>query len=64
MVVVFAPELRRAFSRLGEAQFMGSGDTAKLGGVVEDIANAAASTSGGSGSGRSSCSSGVSGSAG
>jgi hypothetical protein len=37
MVVVFAPELRRAFSRLGEAQFVRSGETAKLGGVVEDI---------------------------
>jgi len=37
MVVVFAPELRRAFSRLGEAQIVRSGETAKLGGVVEDI---------------------------
>ena len=41
MVVVFAPELRRAFSRLGEAQLMGSADTASLGGVVGDIAAAA-----------------------
>jgi diadenylate cyclase len=37
MVVVFAPELRRAFSRLGEAQIVRSGEAAKLGGVVEDI---------------------------
>lgn len=40
MVVVFAPELRRAFSRLGEAQLMASGETAHLGGVVGDIAAA------------------------
>lgn len=41
MVVVFAPELRRAFSRLGEAQIMGSGDSPDFGGVVEDISAAA-----------------------
>lgn len=41
MVVVFAPELRRVFSRLGEAQIMGSGDQLNLGGVVEDVSAAA-----------------------
>ncbi len=41
MVVVFAPELRRAFSRLGEAQLMGSADSASLGGIVDDISAAA-----------------------
>ncbi len=40
MVVVFAPELRRAFSRLGEAQLVRSGEALKLGGVVDDVARA------------------------
>lgn len=39
MVVVFAPELRRAFSRLGEASLVGSSD-ASLGGVVDHVAAA------------------------
>lgn len=40
MVVVFAPELRRALSRLGETQIIRSTDTQRLGGVVTDIAQA------------------------
>ncbi len=40
MVVVFAPELRRALSRLGETQIIRSADTQRLGGVVSDIAQA------------------------
>lgn len=40
MVVVFAPELRRVFSRLGEAQLLRSGRFGSLGGSVDDIAAA------------------------
>lgn len=40
MVVVFAPELRRVFSRLGEAQLLRSSTIASLGAVVEDTAAA------------------------
>ncbi|HHN79064.1 MAG TPA: TIGR00159 family protein [Phycisphaerales bacterium] len=40
MVVVFAPELRRAFSRLGEAQLFRSAAVVGLGDVVGDIADA------------------------
>lgn len=40
MVVVFAPELRRVFSRLGEAQLLRSTTLGSLGGSVDDIAAA------------------------
>ncbi|USN98264.1 MAG: TIGR00159 family protein [Phycisphaeraceae bacterium] len=40
MVVVFAPELRRAFSRLGEAQLLRSAAAVGLGDVVDDVATA------------------------
>ncbi len=40
MVVVFAPELRRVFSRLGEAQILRPSDPAGLESVVKDIADA------------------------
>jgi diadenylate cyclase len=42
MVVVFAPELRRALSRLGETQILRSGDPQRLGGIVSDVAQACA----------------------
>jgi len=40
MVVVFAPELRRAFSRLGEARLGGTGGARSLGSVVDHVAEA------------------------
>lgn len=42
MVVVFAPELRRAFSRLGEAQLLRTAVSVGLGDVVDDVAEACA----------------------
>lgn len=40
MVVVFAPELRRVLSRLGETQIIRSADPERMGDVVEHIAKA------------------------